>query len=158
MDQKTYDLEIVEMLAKNEDKLSSLYAAYAHSFPSRKDFWNGLALEEVSHGKWVRTLVKRVEEGTVQIGNDRFNVDMMNDFYKTVQQHQTENSQGVSLLAALTAAIELEKTMIEKKFFEVFQGDAPELQTLLLALEYSTENHRDIVEKAWREEAKMVDA
>jgi len=62
------------------------------------------------------------------------------------------------LISALVASKEIEETLLEKKFFEVFKGDAPELEILLLALEYSTKNHREIVIKAWEEERKLIEA
>lgn len=158
MDEKTYQLEIIGQMAKNEDKLSELYAKYAHHFPTRKEFWNGIAVEEVSHGAWIRTLGKRVQEGLVSFGTDRFNIDVLNDFHKYVQQQEVRLEEGIPLVAALVASKEIEETMLEKKFFEVFHGDAPELEILLLALEYSTKNHREIVVKAWEEERKLLAA
>ena len=157
MDEKEYQLEIVSQMAKNEVKLSALYAKYAHSFPTRKEFWNDIAREEVSHGAWIETLRKRVEEGSVKFGSDRFNIDLLNDFYNYVQQQELNITEGMPLIRALVASKELEETMLEKKFFEVFHGDAPELEILLLALEYSTKNHREIVIKAWEEEKKLLE-
>jgi hypothetical protein len=156
MDELEYQLEIIEQMAKNEIKLSELYAQYAHSFATRKDFWNEIAREEVSHGAWISTLKKRVEEGSVKFGSDRFNIDLLNDFYKYIQAEELKVKEGMPLIGALVASREIEETMLEKKFFEVFHGDAPELEILLLALEYSTKNHREMVIKAWEEERTLL--
>ncbi|EKE18922.1 MAG: hypothetical protein ACD_9C00199G0002 [uncultured bacterium] len=158
MDEKEYQLEIVEKMARNEDRLNELYVKYAHQFPSRSEFWNGLAREEVGHGAWIRTLKSRIEDGSVKFGTDRFNVDMINDFYTYVQQQELKINKGMPLISALVAAKEIEELMLEKKFFEVFHGDSLELQTLLLALEYSTKNHRSVVIDAWEEERKLMSA
>lgn len=158
MDEKKYQLEIIEQMAKNEEKLSELYAKYAHAYPTRKEFWNEIAREEVSHGAWIRTLGKRIEDGVVTFGSDRFNIDLLNDFYKYVQQQEIRLADNMPLITALVASKEIEETLLEKKFFEVFHGDAPEVEILLLALEYSTKNHREIVLKAWEEERKLINA
>jgi hypothetical protein len=156
MDEKEYQLEIIDQMAKNEVKLSELYAKYAHAFPTRKEFWNNIAQEEVSHGAWINTLKKRVEDGSVVFATDRFNIDLLNDFYKYVQQQELRLNEGIPLVTALVASKEIEETLLEKKFFEVFHGDSMELEILLLALEYSTKNHREIVVKALEEERKVL--
>lgn len=150
-------MEIIDQMAKNEVKLSELYARYAHQFPARKDFWSGLAVEEVSHSAWIKTLGKRVEEGNVMFSKGRFNIDLLRDFYKYIQQQELDLKEGIPLISALVASKELEETLLEKRFFEVFKGDAPELEVLLLALEYSTKNHREFVIKAWEEERKTME-
>ncbi len=158
MNEQEYQLEIVDMMAKNEVKLSELYAKYAHAYPTRKEFWNELAREEVSHGAWISTLKKRIEDGSVKFSSERFNVDLNNDFYRHVQQEELKISENTPLIEALKTSGEIEEMMLEKKFFEVFQGDAPELEVLLLALEYSTKNHREIVLKALKEEEELLAA
>ena len=158
MDQLEYQIEIVNQMAKNEVKLSELYAKYSHNFASRKDFWEELAREEVGHGAWISTLRKRIEDGSVIFSSERFNIDLLNDFHDMVQTEELRISQGIALIDALVASRKIEETLLEKKFFEVFKGDAPELETLLLALEYSTKNHREIVNKACEEEEKLIAA
>jgi hypothetical protein len=39
----------------------------------------------------------------------------------------------------------------------VFHGDVPELETLLLALQYNTEKHQINVEKAYTDEKNMLE-
>ena len=157
MDQKEYQKEILEQMAKNEEKLSELYAAYMHKFPTRSEFWRDIAQEEVSHGRWIRTLEMRVEEGGVMFSEKRFNIDALNDFYVFVQQQIARVKENdLPLIAALVVSKEIEESMLEKDFFRVFSGDSPELEILLLALEYSTKKHRDIVLKAWEEERKIL--
>jgi hypothetical protein len=153
MDEKTYQLEIIEQLAGNEEMLSQLYSLYQHKFPSRSEFWNGLVEDEQGHAQWIRTLRKRVEEGEIHIKEHRFNIDMINDFNSELRRRQLEITENdIPLGAALENAVDFEKTMIERKFFEVFEDDTPELQILLLALKYSTENHFAAIAKALAEE------
>lgn len=153
MNEKDYQFYIVEQLAKNEDKLSELYALYGEKFTFMKKFWDELTEDELGHGKWVRTLEKKIEEGTVQFAENRFNKDMLEDFYKSIQLQIFEANKDISLVEALKNAVKIEQTMIEKKFFEVFKGDSIDLEILLLALRYSTENHLKNVVERYRQEA-----
>ena len=158
MNEKEYQLAIVDHMVKNENKLSELYAKYAHAFPTRKEFWNDIAREEVSHGAWINTIKKRIEEGVVTFSSDRFNADSLNDFYECVQQEELKLNENMPLIDALSASGRIENMLIEKSFFSVFSGDVPELEILLLALEYSTKNHREIISKALEEEQKLLAA
>ncbi|MEI7890391.1 MAG: hypothetical protein WCI36_00320 [bacterium] len=158
MDEMEYQLLIVEQMAKNEVKLSELYAKYGHAFASRKEFWEELAREEISHGAWIGTLKKKVEEGSVAFNRERFNLSLLSEFHDYVQSQEDKIKTGIALIDALKASRKIEETLLEKNFFEVFAGDAPDLEVLLLALEYSTKNHREIVNKACEEEEKMIAA
>ena len=97
MNEKEYQLAIVDHMVKNENKLSELYAKYAHAFPTRKEFWNDIAREEVSHGAWINTIKKRIEEGVVTFSSDRFNADSLNDFYECVQQEELKLNENMPL-------------------------------------------------------------
>ena len=48
--------EEIEILAKNEEKLSELYQIYASKFPDYYDLWFGLAKEKEGHASWLRKL------------------------------------------------------------------------------------------------------
>ncbi|HAV11442.1 MAG TPA: hypothetical protein DCX32_02770 [Candidatus Moranbacteria bacterium] len=158
MNEKEYQFYIVELLAKNEDKLSELYALYGEKFTFMKKFWDELTEDELGHGRWVKTLKKKVEEGAVQFGEHRFDKDMLEDFYKSVQLQIFEANKEINVVDALKNAVKIEQTMIEKRFFDVFKGDSVELEILLLALRYSTENHLKSVTERYKSEVAGMDS
>jgi hypothetical protein len=153
MDEKEYQLEIIQQLENNEEVLSELYDIYSHKFSSMHEFWSGLVEDEKSHAQWVRTLKRKIEEGEVHIKDHRFNIDIIRDFNKDVENKKIEISKDdIPLVVALGNAVNFEKTMIERNFFEVFNDDTPEIKMLLLALEYSTRNHLLGVQEAYNTE------
>lgn len=156
MDQREYQTSILKQMANNEESLSELYAIYMHKFPSRRDFWRSIAQEEVGHANWIRTLQAMVDSGTVLFKEGRFNIDSLNDFNDFIKKQENKAKNEIPLIEALVSSKELEETFLEKEFFRVFEGDGPELETLLLALEYSTKNHREIITKAWQEERVLI--
>jgi hypothetical protein len=56
------------------------------------------------------------------------------------------------LADVLAFALELEEQFIEKSFFEVLEGDSPELTDLLKKLEAETTEHREKVRGALQTE------
>lgn len=159
MDAKEYQLEIIERLARNEEKLSELYKLYQNKFASSSEFWKNLVLDEEGHARWIRTLRRGIEEGGVHFKEHRFNIDLINDFMTDLKVKELEIASGdIPLIQALENAVHFEATMIERKFFEVFKDDSPELEILLLALQFSTENHYKTVLQARDEEKKVIAA
>ena len=52
------------------------------------------------------------------------------------------------LLAALSVCRDLEDCLIERRLFEVVEGDSPELRSLLQRLTAETAAHREQMQKA----------
>jgi hypothetical protein len=55
------------------------------------------------------------------------------------------------LITALSIALNIEQSMIERKFFETFDTDSAELKHVLHDLTASTNEHIKRVEKCWAE-------
>ena len=78
--------DIIEMLAKNEEAVSHLYSAYADRFPEYKDFWSGLAAEEIGHATELRKLCEIAGEGSLYIKEGRFNTTAIGNFSSYVKR------------------------------------------------------------------------
>lgn len=156
MDEKDYRMHIIDQLEKNEAALAKLYGAYARLFPSQRDFWESLVLDETSHARWVATLRRKVEEGEVDFAPNRFNIDVINDFAKAVALDLKEAENPLPLVAALERAVRLEETMVEKEYFSPFAQDSLDMEIVLSALRYSSMNHLEGVRKAFLREKGSV--
>ena len=141
--------DLCELLAQNEERLSELYGIYAVKFPEYKDLWNGLAGEEEQHAKWIRNLASWAKEGLIDINNSRFNIAAINTFTSYVDKEiaRARNSL-VSLINALSIASYIEDSIIENRFFEVFEGDSPDWRSTLLDLATETNKHRSMIKEA----------
>lgn len=155
MNEKEYQLYIIDQLENNEIILSQLYAAYGEKFPFRKSFWQDMVEDELGHAKWISTLKKKVEEGEILFGQNRFNKDLLSDFHKDIQKKIHQVSDEFGIVEALKNAVRIESHLIEKRFFEVFKKDSMELEIVLLALEYSTENHLKRVTSEYKAEISI---
>ena len=142
----------VEILAENEDATADLYAAYAECYPEHRAFWLRLVQEEHLHALWVRQMLDRVHSGEIDIREDRFTPETYQAFLDYLHRRLRETqSQSPTLLEALTIARDLESSMIEQVFFQVFEGDAPALQQMLRNLHASTQAHLAQIAQLWRQ-------
>ena len=78
------------------------------------------------------------------VGRHRLDVDIVirRGVSRKAAQHQIlVQEKGVTLDQALTTALRLEESLIEKRFFEVFDSDSPELKEVFQDLSRETEAH-----------------
>ena len=135
-------INVVEMLARNEEAISQLYHAYSEKFPESKGFWLGLADEEIGHAGSLRELHSKIHEGSVYLDESRFKVAAIKTFLDYLEREVAKTrEQGVSLINALSTALYIEEALIERKYFEVFETDSVDLKHVLLDLAASTEEH-----------------
>ena len=150
MSLKQKQVEVIEILAKHEEAAGQLYEEYAQRFPDYKDFWSTLTGDEMEHAVWIRGLHSQIEEGSVYFKEGRFKMEAIKNSLDYLKGRLTEaQKEEISLIKALSIARDIEKALIEKKFFEVFEGDSVELKEVLLNLEAATKEHMDRIEKVW---------
>ncbi|UCH50797.1 MAG: hypothetical protein JSV54_07210 [Chloroflexota bacterium] len=146
------DIEIVEMLAKNEEAVAQLYSAYADRFLEYKDFWSGLAVEEIDHAAELRKLCEITVKGGLYISQGRFNTTAIGTFSSYLEKESAPSRvKEVSLINALSVAVYIEESIIEHKFFDVFETDSVELKQILLNLAAETKRHLEQVRQLWNE-------
>ena len=139
---------IVELLMDNEIGVGKLYRAYAKHFPDYRTFWTALAGEEVEHASWLGKLASKVTEGSVLIDERRFNTAAIKTFSEYLERELDRvNRSGISLIGALSTALYIEQSIIEQKYFEVFEGDTIEFKKVLLDLADATKTHLGKVEE-----------
>ena len=145
-------LKVIGLLAEYEIMIGRLYKEYAQKFLDWKDFWSRLSAEERGHANWILKLRSKTKEGSVYFKEDRFNKEAIKTSLKYLNNQLSEaQMQDISLIKALSIARDIESGLIEKKFFEVFEGDPIELKQVLLDLAAATWEHYNRIEKAWKE-------
>lgn len=141
--------DICEILAQNEERLSELYRVYAEKFPEYRDLWDSLAGEETQHAKWIRNLASWSREGLIDINKNRFNIAAIHTFTGYVDKEIARARDSlVSSINALSIASYIEDSIIENRFFEVFEGDSSVLRSTLLDLATATNKHRNLIKGA----------
>lgn len=135
-------LDILYMLAENEENIAKLYYIYADSFPNEKDFWGGLVRDEKHHAAWLKEMAKNAEMGDYFINQKRFTPDAIKTYNKYLKGEIAKAEAGeITLKSALSTALYIEQSLIESKFFSVAQGSAPQLCSMIKQIEQETLEH-----------------
>jgi len=152
---KEKDRKIIEMLANNEEAISRLYSAYSDRFPEYKGFWSGLAADEIDHAGELRRLCEIADRGGLHIREGRFNTTAISTFSSYVKRESApDRIKASSLINALSVAVHIEESIIENKFFEVFETDSVKFKQVLLNLADETRRHLEKVRQMWNEQRR----
>ncbi len=144
-------IEITGKLAQNEETLGKLYSVYADKFPDYREFWLEIGKDESKHRATIRQLQDEVEKGRLTIKPYRFNVTAI----KHQIQHVEDEIKKAALISysvtnALSAALNFETSLLEFKYFEVFDTFSPEIQNKIAAIAEDTKRHAIKVRDAWQ--------
>ena len=148
MESHENEVKVIELLIQHEEAIRELYLAYANKFMDLEEFWFGIAQDEKKHAEWIRGVLGKMQEGPVRFNADLFKNDAVQDSLDFVKKLTMEaDGDDLTLVDALKHAFDLEKTMIEEKFFEIFEGIPADLATVLKSLIEGTKYHVEIIEK-----------
>jgi len=143
-------VEITRLLAENEAVISLLYRAYAERFPSYENLWLALADEEKNHADWLRRLSLEIEAGMTHVDEGRFKprpIEIMREYIG--DQLRRAQAEDLTLMDALSTALDIELGLLERDYFKIFQTDSPTVKQTLMNLEGATGEHIKQVREAW---------
>lgn len=156
MRRKEHQIDVLEKLAGLEDATCDLYKAYAGRLTDFESFWSDLAEDEATHAGWIRELKPLVSNGTVDFDESRFLTRTIRNFTDYVSEEwATAQGQAIPLIKAVSIALDIEKAFLEKRLFEVAEGDSLELERVLNKLAVATQEHRDMLQKVWRKHREL---
>ena len=141
-------IEIVDLLAQNEQALADLYYAYKEKFPDFK-LWNFLQEEEEKHNDLVLSILDNVEEGSVKFNDMHFSIRTLTISIDQVLQEIAVTEEGNrELEQAIEFSFKVESSMLEKNFLNYFSSNDPDIQTVLNTLKKDTKSHQKMLESA----------
>lgn len=142
--------QIVELLAEAEETIGEIYLIFTREFTKEAEFWQKLANDELMHAQWVRMLLPRVLAGTITFKEDRFGTDAYAQFSEHLQRQLRQvRTEPVTEAAALSIALDIETTLVEKCFYDVFESSEPESTRILQMLSRSSDAHQRSVNQKW---------
>ena len=148
---KDKELEITNKLAENEETLGKLYQIYANKFSDYRQFWEDLVTAEKKHAGWIRKLQTEAEKERLLIRPYRFNVVAVQNQIKHVEEEiQKTAGPNYSLTNALSAALNFETSLLESKYFEIFDSFSLEMKKIFNDITEDTKGHVIKVREAWQ--------
>ena len=146
--------KILQKLLENEKALADLYKTYADKFPSHKKFWIDLSNEEMGHCHAIEQLSSGNFQD-VRINEKIFDRNLLKISADYIEEKQRQAmNEKILYKDALKTALEFETSIIEKGYFEIFEGDSPEFWRTINKLVFETKVHSDkirkeIAKKSW---------
>ena len=145
-------VELLEALKEHELAIANLYEVYADVFPECRDFWIDLSKDELQHANWIDALYAKIKNSDEDFVAERFRIEPVKHSIEYVnQQAAGAYEPDFTLINALSTALQLEKALIEKKYFEVFAGDSAQTQRTLGLLADCTRTHHDKLHNLWQQ-------
>lgn len=140
-------LEVIELLAKHEEALADLYAAYAIKFPEC-EIWGYLYGEERKYAEWVRSILDNVYDGSIDFIDYHFSERTLSISIKNLNSITEKVEKGsLKLEEALDRAYLLENSIIEDKYLDYFSSKMEGVQKVLDDLKKDTDSHRNLLKK-----------
>ena len=139
---------ILHKLIELEKSIGELYKLYAEILPDHREFWSVLAGEEMEHANWLIMLQGQIKHGNIAVQENRFNqwgVDITLNFVKNKVRFAENNKIPYTL--ALSTALDVEKSLLERKYYEFYKSDCPEITKILQDLKHSTDRHLNRVQR-----------
>jgi rubrerythrin len=142
--------DLLDLLAEHELALERLYEVYAEKLPAWSRFWLELATEESEHEQMIRSLKDKLEQGSISCRPGRFSVEALKNSLDYLRGELARaRALPIELSEALSTARDVEDALIERHFFDVFDGDSEELAKTLRVLAARTSAHRSRALDAW---------
>lgn len=132
---------IMRLFEENELNISVLYAFYAKNIRGKKLFWDRISKEEIVHAREVR---KGAEEmgGWDVIEENKFTRGVVRNVMDFVLEEIEKAKKGkVSHGEALRTALRIERSMLERKCFDMFIPANVTIRKMLDRLNGDTERH-----------------
>jgi len=137
--------------------MGDLYRLYAAKLPDSASLFESLAAAERDHARSLADFAEGVKTGLVHINPERFSAEAVLSSLDYIKERMAEaNSSEVPLVEALSVALDLEEALIEKRYYEVAEGDAAEVKSVLQRLCQETAAHVAQVRRAWESERQRT--
>ena len=148
-------IELIQEIRRHELILAKMYRQFSKSHPNHKGFWSKLAHEEAIHAKWIKSLGQHYQNGNIGLADVKVSPQAIKTSISHLER-QTEASKNgnLTLLNAVSIALDIEKSMIDNKIFEIFDLMGVKNGRIREGLEKETAKHRQHLEKLYTELSK----
>ncbi len=140
--------EALMTMAEVEMAIGKLYRCCAACFPEDRRFWLGLVNQEIRHAKYILKMGKIISKKKDQFEMNRpFNPTAMRTVLSGIKTNMAQvKSRGIPKSRMLAIAHDIEKSLLESNFAEMFKTKDVEYQNLLNEIRNDTAVHKKIIQ------------
>lgn len=137
------------LFAANEAKIAELYATYARLFPTQEKMWSLLSREEERHVAILKDLEERLRENNKFATAKAHGQEILDYVGRFIDEKLAIARSGrLTPREAVETGLSLERSMVEKKSFEIFSPLGEEMRGALEKMNRETDGHALRLEKA----------
>ncbi len=120
----SFQISKIELVAEFESAVMELYWMYSEKFPEHEAFWISMADDERKNTEWVKSIIEKIKNGSIEYNRDRFNIEAIRTTLNFVKsQIQAIQTQPLTLQSALGNAAGIEDSLAKRKFYEIIKDD-----------------------------------
>lgn len=151
---------ISDLLVQQEEAMRDLYKTYAKHIPRTADFWNEMALEEAAHADILRTLRAHFLKKDVAARPGVFKTEAVKTNIEFLRGQRVATLQsGTTPITALSIALSMEESIIENRFFTMFEPATSAMVKEFEELQAHTLDHLTKLKGMWEaERLRMISA
>jgi len=141
-------VDIVDRYMEMELLMASLYERFAQRYTSHGEFWQSMVSEEHEHAAWVQHFNKRLSSDSIRFYEGKTRISALDSsiayLKKIIQEFDLSPPDR---LKAVSISLDLERSLIERKVFQHFESDSPEVIKILGILKEGQEEHIKKIER-----------
>ena len=138
--------QILDNLARCEERISKLYALYARAFPEQVEFWENLSEIEKRHASSLRELHDQQKTGVIFCNIGRFDSEKIESFLEEIGDAITLiKKKSISPLEGIQTALSIESSVLDAHFYDIVRSDSNEYKSVAEQLSKDTHDHVKMV-------------
>ena len=142
-------LSVLAMLIIHEDLIAQLYEIYARKIKGYEQFWADLSHEEVAHASAL------CQVNPKKLRNRQLNPRIVLTSLDYLRILLANTQRDVSPYVALFTALQVEKSILEQRFYEPRNDDDNVTRRVFSSMARETEGHIASLEKAMKDLAQQ---
>ena len=143
--------ELLDLFITAESRCAELYTLFAATLGEHRELWKKMAADEKRHAEVLEGLSLMVAAGEASFGEREMRTDVMKMFLDYVDVLAREAREGrIPEKRALGIAVDIERSYIERKTLNHFEGDTAAVAETLEVLREESFRHASEAEMAWQ--------
>ncbi len=146
---------LLNALVDHEKALSRLYLKFSERFQRTRDLWADLSRDEEIHARWLQKMKSLYENGNLEANPERITMMSVSTSIQYIEEQIKKVDSGkITEANALVIASNLERAMIDERYFRLVTSADARFAKIHEKLEKATELHKTKLQNALQQEGR----